>query len=486
MDLQEKLIQHKLWLDSDGKEGEQLTNELIKEELEKHKLWLETEGKDGEQFNTENANLSYANLSGANLNGANLGKTDLTKADLSRASFWRTDLFRANLSKADLSGVILGRASLKEAKLVNSNLMSANLIEVNAVGTDFVGAILTNACIQDWHINSNTKFDHVECQAIYFKAKYDWGARFEFFDRRPSNKNEFFNPGDFEVLVRQSLETVDLIFREGIDWNALSISMDNFKEQNNGVAITVQSIEHKLDDFVVKFAMPPNSDVDKGAIETTLKQGYEEARLLLEAQYKKELNAKDNEIAIYREQNTHLNEIVKIMASRPISINNNNNQNMDNTNISGDQNLNAKNSVVSMGGISGNVNNNVVEHNDMSESKYNLSGANIGNFAETNKGNQIANQYNYAPEQKQTLAEAAAEIQQLLNQLSQTYPTNSPSERAFVAGKAYEEIEKNPNQKEKIVKALKVGGIAALKQMVKPVSEPITNVLFPMLEELNK
>jgi hypothetical protein len=31
--------------------------------------------------------------------------------------------------------------------------------------------------------------------------------------------------------------------------------------------------------------MPPNSDVDKGAIETTLKQGYEEARLLLEAQY---------------------------------------------------------------------------------------------------------------------------------------------------------------------------------------------------------
>jgi hypothetical protein len=115
------------------------------------------------------------------------------------------------------------------------------------------------------------------------------------------------------------------------------------------------------------------------------------------------------------------------MASRPISINNNNNQNMNNTNISGDQNLNAKNSVVSMGDISGNVNNNVVENNDMSESKYNLSGANIGNFAETNKGNQIANQYNYAPEQKKTLAEAAAEIQQLLDQLSQTYPTETPS-----------------------------------------------------------
>ncbi|MBC6418697.1 MAG: winged helix-turn-helix domain-containing protein [Prochloron sp. SP5CPC1] len=51
-----------------------------------------------------------------------------------------------------------------------------------------------------------------------------------------------------------------------------------------------------------------------------------------------------------------------------------------------------------------------------STSKYDLRGAQIGGFAETVNGNQISTQHNYAPEQKQTLVEAAKEIQQLLEQ----------------------------------------------------------------------
>jgi len=47
-----------------------------------------------------------------------------------------------------------------------------------------------------------------------------------------------------------------------------------------------------------------------------------------------------------------------------------------------------------------------------------------------------------------------------------------------------EEIEKNPIQKAKIVKALKVGGVAAIKELVDPIAKPVVNVLLPMLEIL--
>ncbi len=59
------------------------------------------------------------------------------------------------------------------------------------------------------------------------------------------------------------------------------------------------------------------------------------------------------------------------------------------------------------------------------EKKIDFSGASLGgvNIDSTAHGDQIGTQHQYAPEQKQSLAEAAAEIQQLLEQLAQTNPT---------------------------------------------------------------
>lgn len=82
---------------------------------------------------------------------------------------------------------------------------------------------------------------------------------------------------------------------------------------------------------------------------------------------------------------------------------------------------------------------------------------------------------------KQTLAEAAKEIQDLLEQLSSVYPTTTTAEKANVAIKAIEEIEKKPDTKRKIVKALKAGGVAALMELT---NNPIVKILTPMLESL--
>ena len=84
-------------------------------------------------------------------------------------------------------------------------------------------------------------------------------------------------------------------------------------------------------------------------------------------------------------------------------------------------------------------------------------------------------------EEQKTLAEAAAEVQELLDQLSQRYPTTTVPEKINVATKTMEEIEKKPNTKIKIVKALKAGGIAALIELT---NNPVVKILTPMLESL--
>jgi hypothetical protein len=81
--------------------------------------------------------------------------------------------------------------------------------------------------------------------------------------------------------------------------------------------------------------------------------------------------------------------------------------------------------------------------------------------------------------QTQTLAETAAEIQKLLEQLEQTYPTSSFVEKATVAEKALEQIEANPKLKSKIVGALAGAGKEALKEAV---DHPVMNILMAGIE----
>ncbi|MEG5041034.1 MULTISPECIES: hypothetical protein [unclassified Microcoleus] len=121
----------------------------------------------------------------------------------------------------------------------------------------------------------------------------------------------------------------------------------------------------------------------------------------------------------------------------------------------------------------------------MTERKVNIdsSHASIGvGYSEKVEAEQIGGTINnYSPEQKQTLAEAAKEVQELLDQLSETYPTKTVAEKSAVAAKAIEEIEKKPDVKGKVLKALKAGGVAALMELT---NNPVVKILTPMLESL--
>lgn len=65
--------------------------------------------------------------------------------------------------------------------------------------------------------------------------------------------------------------------------------------------------------------------------------------------------------------------------------------------------------------------------------------------------------------EKQDLAEAAAEIQALLKQLEQTYPTNTTTEQMVAATKAIEQIESNPTFKQKAIAAFKQGSLNVIE-----------------------
>jgi hypothetical protein len=72
----------------------------IKKVLSDHKLWLETYGKEGMRADLSGANLSGADLSGADLHGADLHGADLSKADLSKADLRWASLQWANIDYA--------------------------------------------------------------------------------------------------------------------------------------------------------------------------------------------------------------------------------------------------------------------------------------------------------------------------------------------------------------------------------------------------
>ena len=90
--------------------------------------------------------------------------------------------------------------------------------------------------------------------------------------------------------------------------------------------------------------------------------------------------------------------------------------------------------------------------------------------ADTVSAHQIGgNITNYTQEQKQNLAQAAAEIQQLLFQLSQNNPTTDEA----VTEAIHQEIRRNPTLKARLQSALKAGGLEALKAIF---NHPLFNI----------
>ena len=369
--------------------------------------------------NLRGADLSNADLHGFNLSRANLRRANLSEADLSRANLSEADLSSANLDKANLNEAHLVEANLSEANLIGAELGGANLLRSQVLATHLEATVLTGACLKDWNTNRFT--DLARAQADYIYSDYEQG---EFIDRRPHSGN--FQPGEFAALFQQARDTLDLIFIDGIDWQVFFASFQELRQEYNEAELNIQAIEKKSSgSFVIRLEV--NNHADKAKLQQSWEGIYEENQQL-KAQISKnegKLEAKEEEVSFYRRM---------------------------------------------MQGMSDNTQ--PVIHN-------NMQGAKIANMANVLKDN--ASQNYYSSEQRQSLAEAAQEIQALLDQLSKTYPTENVMQRAQLAAVAAEQAKANLSLWRRIVSAIDAGTIGAVGEML---SHPVATFFIDAAKDL--
>lgn len=276
------------------------------------------------------ADLTRADLRGAELRGAQLNWANLSKADLSRANLSEAHLFMADLSEANLSGSILKETKLNEANLIKVKLIKANLLRANlsranlsgaklmgadlilaeALDTNFKEAIFTGACLEDWNVNSTTNLDSVFCDYVYLRQAQQ--------ERCPVSGN--FASGEFTKIFKKANKTIDVVFRNGIDWQAFFNIFQKLQVECHGSQLTIQAIENKNDDaFVIRLNVPLNTDTTE--IVKFIKREYESAIKVIDEKYRQQLKATDEQIAIYRQRSTDLTDIAMLMAKKPINLN---------------------------------------------------------------------------------------------------------------------------------------------------------------------
>lgn len=262
-------------------------------------------------------------LRNALFDGADLRNTDLRAKSLAYASF----VGAKNLELALVKGTILEDkrvrdllinprsgeeqdfigANFQGANLRDANLRGANLTLVNAIDTDFTGAILDEVCIQDWNISKNTKFRGVQCRRVYLKQN----------KQEPKPDSGEFQEGEFEKWVTEIQDTVDLIFRKGLSLRSLAFAIAQVSIDNEETQLTVESIAHKGDDFVVvKVGKQGNATKEK--IHAALTNEYHQAQQAISTGHDLILRAKDDQIEQMRSyihaQEKHIQGLISCIA----------------------------------------------------------------------------------------------------------------------------------------------------------------------------
>ncbi|NER31967.1 MAG: hypothetical protein F6J89_31265 [Symploca sp. SIO1C4] len=425
---------------------------------------------------TKGTSFYNANLTDADFTGATLKNTDLRKANLTRTRWHQAKKLdrtrpgktylkdakiqqllitlqgqNQNLDYQSLPGVNLQGANLADASFIGTDLNEANLqdadlsraklVQTQLDEADLTGATLTGATIEDWNITSHTQLQGVRCKYVFMRlpTEADQNPR-----RKPDNWEEAFEDGDFADFIKPIVDTLDLYHNQGVDPRAIAISFKQLAENNPDAQLEIVAMEKRGEDkFLLRAATAP--EANHSQLNAEYFTTYNEIKALAEAEVQKLIAEKDSRIA-------SLENMVETALRRP-SFYAQTYQNQGDTMSNAPKRIN-KNEI--RGGTFG------------------------GGFinADTVSADHIGGDtYNYAPEQQQNLADAAAEIQQLLQQLEQTYPDATAIEKqSALAVTLQQEIKQNPTLRARLKNALKEGGIEALKVLFAPIGIPIEMV----------
>ena len=265
--------------------------------------------------------------------------------------------------------------------------------------------------------------------------------------RKPDNNKEVFADEDFGDFIKPIFDTLDLYHNQGVDPRAIAISFKELAENHPDAELRIVGMEVKGED---KFLLRAKTAVtaNKSELSNEYFNTYNQVKGLSEREIQLLLAEKDSQIH-------RLANMVMTALERPSFF---------------------AQTYQNHGDI-------IMAEGSKKQSNFDLKGAQFAGGlvnADTVTAHQIGgNITNYNPEQKQNLAEAAAEIQQLLNQLGQIYPTTTTSEKMTVVAKAVNEIESNPTLKARVIGALKTGGTEAFKELI---DNPLINILLASIQ----
>jgi hypothetical protein len=128
---------------------------------------------------------------------------------------------------------------------------------------------------------------------------------------------------------------------------------------------------------------------------------------------------------------------------------------------------------------SNNIGGTVTESNNFDQSgNFGIGNMNDGTIQ---SGAKIAGIINEA--QQRNLAETVAEVQQLLEQLEKSYPTNTTTGKMKVATEVISRIDSNPTLTTRILSALEVGTISAFEQFL---NHPAASFFISALDDWQK
>jgi len=174
-----------------------------------------------------------------------LVKRKVTKKD---KKYQNMDLSRLNLVEADLEGVDLSKSDLSNSQLTNTILRGSILSQTRLDNVDLSGANITGTTIEERSIPTTAKLDGLICEFFYPESN----------PTKPYPSYGKLTSKEAIELLKQPLETVDLIFTDGIDWKAFLSSFNKLKTKYGKNNLDVQAIEHSKDgSLVIKLEVPP-------------------------------------------------------------------------------------------------------------------------------------------------------------------------------------------------------------------------------------
>ena len=386
----------------------------------------------------------------------------VTTGEGEKGNFDRLNLRGVNLQGANLAEASFILADLSDANLQDTILSHSKLVQTQLDRTDLTGATLTGAYIEDWGITAETRLDGIRCEYVYRRLPPNDRPPFlqlppsERLDRdphrEPRDQNKTFEDGDFSDFITPLKQTLDLYHNRPEDLRLVALAFQKLRDENPDADLELVSFEKKgknRDKLLLRVETAPNAD------KSSLHKGY--------FNHLDELKSLSPEAlcTLLAERKETIQMLSRLLESKLQSPQ----VSVPGTQFTQTYQFMAENQTM----------NNKTDNNRQGDT-YTQSGKfGVGHMSggKIQSGAKVAGELHET--QPKTLAESAVEIQQLLQILDRSYPPNIPVDTQAEIDVAVKGIAKNPALKERIIGALKLGGIEALKEFM---DNPYVNILL--------